>query len=461
MTEAIERANHLSDLLSRGLDIDYLKKSYEQNNTFCEEQNRRETMDEYFARLNNTLTKEHYSPSDLGESEPPIIPQTEIIPISAASVETRPVNWLWKDVLVQGAVNSIQGIAGIGKSFMLCAIVAAVSTGGTVQSTGEATERVKQGRVLYLPGDDDIATTIVPRLVDMGANLDNVFFPPDGMFPTIGSPELEALFEIVKPSKCVLDTLQHFTPSKVDYNSANSTTRALQPLKRLAEKYDCCIVVIQHISKVAASGNGGHSVNFGIGSSAINGIFRSVWTLGRLKDDEGKPGDIRVLAPSKTNLVPGDPPCILFELSKERGFLWAGTDAELTAEALYDVTKKQTRAAPARAEAERFLKDVLSDGDQLAIVIKGEAEQVGISYETLKDAKKSLGIESKKRDGAWWWISKSAKNSGYNTSGTDGTDGTDAMQESQVCQESHRYFEPNVGTLGSSTQDSQVKRGRI
>lgn len=77
------------------------------------------TPDEYY--LNNIL----YDPD-----KPPIIP------LCAVNIETRPVNWLWHDVLVQGGLNSIQGIAGVGKTFMLCAVVAAVSNGGSVQSTG-------------------------------------------------------------------------------------------------------------------------------------------------------------------------------------------------------------------------------------------------------------------------------------------------------------------------------------
>ena len=138
MTDTVEKTEHLKSLLKRGLDVDYLEKSYERNNLFLEEKDRRETMNEYFERLDNTLSKDYYSPSDLGENETPLdAPPTVIIPIRAADVETRPVNWLWKDVLIQGAVNSIQGIAGVGKTYMVCAVVAAVSTGGHVQSTGE------------------------------------------------------------------------------------------------------------------------------------------------------------------------------------------------------------------------------------------------------------------------------------------------------------------------------------
>ena len=45
--------------------------------------------------------------------------------LCAADVAVRDVEWLWHHVFVRGGLNSIQGIAGIGKTFLLCAVVAA------------------------------------------------------------------------------------------------------------------------------------------------------------------------------------------------------------------------------------------------------------------------------------------------------------------------------------------------
>ena len=367
------------------------------------------------------------------ESTPPAI-----MPICGSNIETRPVEWLWQDVLVRGALNSIQGIAGIGKTFMLCAVVAAVSKGDHLQATNGNTERVDIGNVLYISGDDDPSTTLVPRMNDLDAKVCNVYFSPDGLLPAIGSPELESLFEQTKPSLCVLDTLQHFTPPKTDFNSANSMANSLQPLRRLAEKYNTCVVVIQHISKVAASGNGGDSVNFGIGSSSINGIFRSVWTLGRLKDEEGKPTSTRVLAPSKTNLVPGDPPCILFDLTPEHGFQWAGIDGDITAEALYDPARKPAqRAAPAREYAEEFLRDMLADGKMRVKDIEAEAEACGIAVKTtLRYARENIGVRTtRENDGSgkligYWHLDHESPLTIRD--GQDGQDGQDGGQYDHV-----------------------------
>ncbi|GHV32727.1 hypothetical protein FACS18949_04570 [Clostridia bacterium] len=326
--------------------------------------------------------------------------------LCAADVEVKAVSWLWRDVFVQGALNSIQGIAGIGKTFLLCAVSAAVSNGGGVQSANGNTERLQCGKVLYLSGDDDPATTIVPRLNAFNANLDNIHFAPQDALPPIGSAELEQLFAAATPTLAIVDTLQHFLPAKTDLNSANSTTVALQPLKVLAEKYNCSVVVIQHISKISASGNGGYSVNFGIGSAAVNGLFRSVWTLGRLKDDDGKASITRALSPSKTNLVAGDPPSILFDLSLESGFQWAGIDGDITAEQLYSPEKKPAHRPNDRVErAEEVIRDILcaaTEPIRVTDLQQQVIDTVGCSERTYKTARKKAGVISSKAGDVWY-----------------------------------------------------------
>ena len=140
--------------------------------------------------------------------------------LCASDVEVRDVVWMWHDVFVRGALNSIQGIAGIGKTFLLCAVAASTSNGGCVQSVTGGMEKLPQRTVLYLSGDDDPRTTIVPRLNGFNADLDKIHFAPPDILPPIGSPEFAQLFDAVKPSLAIVDTLQHFLPTRTDLNSA-------------------------------------------------------------------------------------------------------------------------------------------------------------------------------------------------------------------------------------------------
>jgi hypothetical protein len=104
-------------------------------------------------------------------------------------------------------------------------------------------------------------------------------------------------------------------------------------------------------------GNSGDSTSFSIGSYAIAGIFRTLWTLGRLKDESGKPTAQRALCVSKNNYVESNPPALLFVL--QDGFHWDGADPNIFAEDLY--SKKNNKGRPAgkkdlvKSEIQRLL----------------------------------------------------------------------------------------------------------
>ncbi|MGA2929558.1 MAG: hypothetical protein ABSG43_26925, partial [Solirubrobacteraceae bacterium] len=59
----------------------------------------------------------------------------------------------------------------------------------------------------------------------------------------------------------------------------------------------------------------------------------------------------------------------------------------------------------AMAEAEEFLRTELATGSKLAQSVQGAARDVGISSETLKRAKRNLGVEVSKNgfQGPWKW----------------------------------------------------------
>jgi len=310
--------------------------------------------------------------------------------------------YLWQNVIIKGALNSVQGLAGIGKSFLLCAVAAAVSSGGVVQGADGEMERVEKGRVLYLSGDD-APEMLKTRLKKFNADMSNIFFG-NGISP-IGSTDMADMFEEVKPLLVIIDTLQHFLPRKTDMNAVNEASLAVQPLKALAEQYNAAVVVIQHINKASANNGGGHSVTYGIGSGGINGLFRSVYTLGRLKEDDGKPSPVRVLASSKTNYVAGDVPAIKFTLTQKDGFLWAGIDANIIAEDLYcPIKRSRGRPAEQSERAEEIILRLLNDngGEMLSLDLWEAAESEGVSERTFKRAKADAGIVSLKKGKQWF-----------------------------------------------------------
>ena len=325
-----------------------------------------------------------------------------ITPLWAAGVPDKPLNWFYPSVFVRGELNGVQGIPGDGKTWLLCEIAAQTSIGGIVQGVVDENDcaELPCGNVLYLSGDD-APERLKERLASRGADLSKIAFAPEGSLPQIGSPELEELFAQINPTLCVIDTLQHFI-GKSSAGDMTAITTALQPLQFLARRYNTAVVVIMHISKNAAMGNGGDSTSYAIGSYAIAGIFRTLWTLGRLKEPDGKPSALRALCQSKNNYAEFDPPALLFELRD--GFRWVGVDADITAEDLYN--KKKTRGRPAekkdgvKSEILRLL-----DGGESVPSIELESKVCGTTgchANTVAAAKKELGVESYQSGRQWY-----------------------------------------------------------
>jgi hypothetical protein len=182
----------------------------------------------------------------------------------------------------------------------------------------------------------------------------------------------------------------------------SAITVVLQPLQLLARRYNAAVIVIMHISKFAAQGNGGDSTSFSIGSYVIAGIFRTLWTLGRLKEESGKPAATRALCVSKNNYAEFDPPALLFELRD--GFHWSGVDFNLIAEDLYNKKKNKGRPAEKRDSVKAEILRLLDGGAPVpSIELERKViDATGCHAQTVKAAKKDLGVESYRSGQKWY-----------------------------------------------------------
>src|SRR5829696_653706 len=97
---------------------------------------------------------------------------SELIAQRAADVAPEPIQWLWPGRVAIGKQTIIAGEAGLGKSQIVSATAAAITTGGD-WPCGEG--RAPLGNVIILSAEDGVADTIVPRLIAAGADLERVF----------------------------------------------------------------------------------------------------------------------------------------------------------------------------------------------------------------------------------------------------------------------------------------------
>ncbi|MDR1703639.1 MAG: AAA family ATPase [Clostridiales bacterium] len=325
----------------------------------------------------------------------------------ARDIISRDVPWLIDGFVIKGATTGLQGLPESGKSFLTCKLAVEVANGGEFPRADGTMMRLEPGNVLLANFDDALEFGIKPRLEQMGltpAGAERISFldPEAAAGITFYDPRLAEVFEETRPVLAIFDTLQHFIGGDVDLHRANETNAAMVPLKLLAEKYNTAVIILQHISKNSSNGNGGASVLWGLGSTAINGLFRAVWTVGKVR---GEDETLRASVSSKNNLLPYIPAALQFSLSQSDGFQWREVCREITARDLIrgDSDKGRGRPTGRRDGAEEFIRNKLEGGKAKASDVLYAAEEAGFSESTIKRAKHHLRVNTCQEGREWFW----------------------------------------------------------
>jgi archaellum biogenesis ATPase FlaH len=226
--------------------------------------------------------------------------KTKRITQLASEVEPEPIRWIVKDVLKDNAIHLLAGDPDAGKSFVSLEIASQISKGGELFGYP-----VEQGKVLIFGAEDSVNDTVVPRLLSQGANLKNIrIFSEDESltFPdNINKVAVECAFE--RPSVIIFDTINSFLGEKTDTKSDKDLRRALLPLKKLADYYNCAFIFITHLNK-SDNKKATYRIN---GSIAYVGLSRLVWFFAEDPDTEEK-----IFSVVKNNV--GKKPSYKFEL---------------------------------------------------------------------------------------------------------------------------------------------------
>lgn len=99
--------------------------------------------------------------------------------LSASSVTPRPIRWLWSDWLASGKLHILGGAAGTGKTTIALSIAATLSAGG-LWADGS---RASKGRVVIWSSEDSPEDTLIPRLIQCGADCDSISIVGDVLEP--------------------------------------------------------------------------------------------------------------------------------------------------------------------------------------------------------------------------------------------------------------------------------------
>jgi hypothetical protein len=320
--------------------------------------------------------------------------------VRLADVAARPVDWLWEPFIPLGMLSMISGDPGAGKSFIALAVAADLTRGKLRDG-----RIVEPASVLYLSVENPIAETVRPRFDALGGDPALFFALRGTLFAKDGEEQrgaitladiriLDAAIRQTHARLVVVDPIQSYFGAMVDLHRSNETRPILDGLSKLAEQNGCAILLLRHLSKTS----GGKAIHRGLGSIDLSAAARSEMLVGSLPDDE----DTRAFCHVQTN-VGRHGKTLGFSIDAEGRFSWTGESP---------ITASDLLAAPdapelqgAQREAAEWLREALSSGSRNAKELANEADSVGIKYRTLRRAKETLHVQSRKAcfGGGWIW----------------------------------------------------------
>ena len=230
--------------------------------------------------------------------------------ISMDEVQSKKVNWLWYPYIPYGKITIIQGDPGEGKTTLALRLAALLSKGEPLPYDDTEREPVK---IIYQTAEDGLEDTIKPRL-EADCTQIKVIDESEAALSMLDERIEKAIIE-VGARVVILDPIQAYVGANINMNNANEVRNVMAQIGRIAEKYDCAVLLVGHMNK----GSGNKSSYRGLGSIDFQASARSVLIVGRIKDSP----QVRVMVQDKSSLAPEGEP-IAFELDRKNGFRWLG-----------------------------------------------------------------------------------------------------------------------------------------
>ena len=333
----------------------------------------------------------------LSETPEWTLPATDSIPlVCAADVEYSPPKWLIAPYFQRGKGTLIQADPGTGKTALMCAIAASVTTGNPIMGLTVETP----GNVLMLSVEDDLGV-LRGRIGANDGDPNKVYFMPNAAEMTINSPEIEQAVKQVGAKLLIFDPLQAFLGAKIDMFRANETRPALAKLFEMCERNDCACAIISHTGKNVL---GKSAVNQSLGSVDIPAAMRSVLHIVRNPEDDTECIAVHV---KSSNAPKGR--SISYGIVDRGGVEWHGF-CDFSVENLNTVKKRAEKGVPYENEPlVQVFNQLITDRPGGGFWSYGDVKEQGMKilgfppFASTDDLKKklsgSLAREIQKQDG--------------------------------------------------------------
>jgi hypothetical protein len=337
--------------------------------------------------------------------------EMQFTPLS--EIDPTPVRWLWPDRVARKFVLFC-GPPDVGKTCALLDIAARVSRG---DPWPDGSGNAPLGSVLYMTAEDGAADTIRTRAEAAGADLTKVHVlqsvtDEGGKVSTFNMQrDLDLLAEHVRRIGDVvmvaIDPIAAYLGDNKDSHKASDVRSILSPLKDFAEEHSVAVVGLAHPSKSVD-----RAMNAVGGSGAFVAASRATWLFVREVDGEGDETGRTLMLSIKNNLsgrrnnglayrIVG---CDLGNGITAPRVSWDHEPVNVTADQALAMSADAAGRASggdtdALGEAVKWIQEeFLTKTEIEAVEIATWARNANISADTLKRARKKLGVVTR-RDG--------------------------------------------------------------
>lgn len=305
------------------------------------------------------------------------------------------IEWLWKPYIVKGNINIIMGDGGLGKSYLITWLVSAISKGAKIPFSSN---NFKKGTSILQNAEDDPDTTILPRLMlnDVDVSKIGAFNEEKEFLEVQQIKRLEDRIKEFNPEVVVLDPIQSFV-GDININSQNEVKNALKPLKQIAQKYNCAIIMIMHLNK----NNSAKASQRANGSTEFITSSRSAILITENPENTSE----RLFIPIKTNLMKENEKNTLSFKINDIGIIeWLDNKGKVNADIILNSFETQDVL---QSIAKGFIIGALSRGDIYSNDFKDLALKNGISEKmyniTKAKMKKEEIIKDYQKDKMYYW----------------------------------------------------------
>lgn len=330
--------------------------------------------------------------------------------VNMATIQAQAINWLWSGWLPLGKLTILAGAGGCGKTNLLLALIATITTNGIFPDGSKCTDT---GKVLIYSTEDDPNDTLLPRLIANGADLSKIDFiagrindkgDREPFDPTKDLPLLNA-YAKQNPDIKLLMIDPIISAVGGDSNKATDVRRSLQVVVDFAQEFNCAVVGITHFAKGTSGSSPAERI---IGSQAFTALARMVWSAAKREDENDC---ILVRAKSNISTLDGgikyqiEPETVLENIETTKT-AWLGTIEGSARELLSEAESTENSNGTTVDMAKEFLIDLLSSVENMpSKEVQSQAKDAGFSPASIRRAQEKLNIKPFKPQGEkiWFW----------------------------------------------------------